>query len=85
MEIRRVSNFDNRFVLIVEFFSEGNLLLCNYNKKILALLHSIDVRHRQLRVGVEYKPPPQDGIDVLNLANEFSRSTPLVWFKIFVK
>ena len=64
------SNFDNRFVLIVEFFSEGNLLLCNYNKKILALLHSIDVRHRQLRVGVEYKPPPQDGIDVLDLKKD---------------
>ena len=32
------SNFDNRFILILEFFSEGNILLCNYNKKILALL-----------------------------------------------
>ena len=60
------SNFDNRFVLIVEFFGEGNLLLCNYNKKILALLHSIDVKHRQLRVGVDYNPPPADGIDVIN-------------------
>ena len=61
------SNFDNRFVLIIEFFGEGNILLCNYNKKILALMHSIDVRHRQLRVGLEYKPPPQDGIDIINL------------------
>ena len=61
------SNFDNRFVLIVEFFGEGNILLCNYNKKILALMHSIDVRHRQLRVGLEYKPPPQDGIDIVDL------------------
>ena len=61
------SNFDNRFVLIVEFFGEGNILLCNYNKKILALMHSIDVRHRQLRVGLEYKPPPQDGIDIIDL------------------
>ena len=61
------SNFDNRFVLIIEFFGEGNILLCNYNKKILALMHSIDVRHRQLRVGIEYKPPPQDGIDIVDL------------------
>ena len=61
------SNFDNRFVLIVEFFGEGNILLCNYNKKILALMHSIDVRHRQLRVGLEYKPPPEDGIDIIDL------------------
>ena len=64
------SNFDNRFVLIVEFFGEGNLLLCNYNKKILALLHSIDVKHRQLRVGVDYNPPPTDGIDVINFKND---------------
>ena len=64
------SNFDNRFVLIVEFFGEGNMLLCNYSKKILALMHSIDVRHRQLRVGLEYLPPPQDGIDVIDLKKE---------------
>jgi len=61
------SNFDNRFVLIIEFFGEGNILLCNYNRKILALMHSIDVRHRQLRVGLEYKPPPEDGIDIIDL------------------
>ena len=64
------SNFENRFVLIVEFFGEGNMLLCNYNKKILALMHSIDVRHRQLRIGLEYQPPPQDGIDILDLEKE---------------
>lgn len=64
------SNFDNRFVLIVEFFGQGNMLLCNYNKKILALMHSIDVRHRQLRIGLEYKPPPDDGIDIIDLKKE---------------
>ena len=64
------SNFDNRIVLIVEFFGEGNLLLCNYNKKILALLHSIDVKHRQLRVGVDYNPPPTNSIDVINFRKD---------------
>ena len=72
------SNFKNRFVLIVEFFGGGNILLCNYNKKILALMHSIDVRHRQLRVGLEYKPPPQDGIDVLDLKKENLKKILLV-------
>ena len=72
------SNFENRFVLIVEFFGGGNILLCNYNKKILALMHSIDVRHRQLRVGLEYKPPPQDGIDVLDLKKENLKKILLV-------
>ena len=33
-------------------------------------MHSIDVRHRQLRVGLEYKPPPQDGLDILELKKE---------------
>ena len=64
------SNFENRFVLIVEFFGEGNLLLCNYNKKILALIHSIDVKHRQLRVGSDYVPPPTDGIDIKNFKKD---------------
>ena len=64
------SNFENRFILIVEFFGEGNLLLCNYNKKILALIHSIDVKHRQLRVGSDYVPPPTDGIDIKNFKKD---------------
>ena len=69
------SNFDSRFVLIVEFFGQGNMLLCNYSKKILALMHSIDVRHRQLRIGLEYKPPPLDGIDVIDLNKEKFKET----------
>ena len=64
------SNFENKFVLIVEFFGEGNMLLCNYTKKILALMHSIDVRHRELRVGLEYKPPPTDDTDIIDLKKE---------------
>ena len=36
-------------------------------------MHSIDVRHRQLRVGLEYAPPPEDGVDVLNLTKESFR------------
>ena len=69
------SNFDSRFVLIVEFFGQGNMLLCSYSKKILALMHSIDVRHRQLRIGLEYKPPPLDGIDVIDLNKEKFKET----------
>ena len=33
-------------------------------------MHSIDVRHRQLRVGLEYMPPPDDGIDVIDLKKD---------------
>ena len=67
------TNFEKEFTLIVEFFGDGNIILCNEERKILALLHSIDVRHRQLRVGLEYAPPPEDGVYVLNLTKESFR------------
>jgi len=67
------TNFEKEFTLIIEFFGDGNIILCNEERKILALLHSIDVRHRQLRVGLEYTPPPEDGVDVLNLTKESFR------------
>jgi predicted ribosome quality control (RQC) complex YloA/Tae2 family protein len=35
--------------------------------KILALLHSINVRHRQLRVGSQYVTPPQSDLDIFNI------------------
>ena len=56
------STFDQEFVLIGEFFGDGNIILCDKNMKILALLHSIDVRHRKLNVGLNYEPPPQSGL-----------------------
>ncbi len=60
--------FGKEFVLVGEFFGDGNILLCNNQMKILALQHSIDVRHRQLRVGLEYALPPQNGLDIFNIA-----------------
>ncbi len=73
------SGFDKEFVLVGEFFGKGNIILCNKEKKILALLHSVDVRHRKLRVGIEYSPPPQNAINVfslkLNDLDEISSST----------
>ena len=64
------SGFDKEFVLVGEFFGGGNIILCNKEMKILALLHSIDVRHRQLRVGLEYVPPPQNGLDVFDITQQ---------------
>ncbi len=60
-------DFDKEFILIGEFFGDGNIILCNKEMKILALLHSIDVRHRQLRVGLNYTPPPENSVNILNL------------------
>ncbi|QLH03729.1 hypothetical protein C5F47_00320 [Nitrosopumilus cobalaminigenes] len=59
--------FGKEFVLVGEFFGDGNILLCNNEMKILALQHSIDVRHRKLSVGLEYVQPPSGGLDIFNI------------------
>lgn len=61
------SGFDKEFVLICEFFGDGNILLCDSHLKILALLHSIEVRHRELKVGMTYTPPPQKGLNIFDI------------------
>ncbi len=60
--------FGKEFVLVGEFFGDGNILLCNKDMKILALQHSIDVRHRKLGVGLEYTTPPQNGLDIFDIS-----------------
>jgi len=60
--------FGKEFVLVGEFFGDGNILLCNNDMKILALQHSIDVRHRKLGVGLEYTQPPKSGLDIFNMS-----------------
>ena len=59
--------FGKEFVLVGEFFGDGNILLCNNEMKILALQHSIEVRHRKLSVGLEYAQPPESGLDIFNI------------------
>ncbi len=59
--------FDKEIVIIGEFFGDGNILLCNEEMKILALQHSIDVRHRKLGVGMKYATPPQSGLDIFHI------------------
>ena len=59
--------FGKELVIVGEFFGDGNILLCNNEMKILALQHSIDVRHRKLAVGLEYVPPPTSGLDIFNI------------------
>jgi len=63
------TGFDKEFVVIGEFFGEGNILLCNEEMKILALQHSIDVRHRKLGVGMKYVTPPESGIDIFHITD----------------
>jgi predicted ribosome quality control (RQC) complex YloA/Tae2 family protein len=77
------SGFDQEFILVGEFFGDGNIILCNKDMKILSLLHSIDVRHRKLAVGLNYIPPPSSGLNILEVTRENieeikTSSTPVV-------
>ena len=60
--------FEREFVVVAEFFGDGNIILCSKEMKILALQHSLEVRHRTLRVGSTYAPPPQNGLNVFELS-----------------
>lgn len=78
--------FGKEFVLVGEFFGDGNILLCNNDMKILALQHSIEVRHRKLSVGLDYVQPPTSGTDIFNISEsdfEDLKTTDLVCAKWF--
>ena len=62
------SGLSQEFVLVGEFFGDGNIVLCNKEMKILSLLHSIDVRHRKLNVGFNYELPPLGGLNIFEIA-----------------
>ncbi|MGQ0792247.1 MAG: ribosome rescue protein RqcH [Nitrosopumilaceae archaeon] len=64
------SGFDKEFIIIGEFFGDGNIILCNKEMKILALLHSIDVRHRKLQVGLTYTPPPENSVNIFKMTQK---------------
>jgi len=77
------SGMDQESVLVGEFFGDGNIILCNKDMKILTLLHSIDVRHRKLSLGLNYEPPPQSGLNIFEMTTKdlleiLSVSTPVV-------
>lgn len=73
----RFRGFDKEFVLAGEFFGDGNIILCNSEMKILALLHSLDVRHRKLQVGLTYEPPPQNNLDIFKITNHTLESSKI--------
>lgn len=54
-------------IVVGEFFGDGNLIICNENMQIIAILNPIQVRHRTLSVGLRYVYPPARGVDVFNI------------------
>jgi predicted ribosome quality control (RQC) complex YloA/Tae2 family protein len=55
-------------ILVAELFADGNIVLCDEESNILAILKPIEAKHRTLRVGTVYEFPPRRGIDVLTIS-----------------
>jgi predicted ribosome quality control (RQC) complex YloA/Tae2 family protein len=74
-------------IVVGEFFGNGNLIICDENMQIIAILNPIEVRHRTLSVGLRYAYPPAKGVDVfkitldqmLSLKNETKNLDVLRW------
>ena len=60
--------------MVVEFFADGNIVLCDGNMQIMGILKPIEVRHRMLKIGFRYAPPPPRGIDVYDITLEQLRA-----------
>src|SRR5919109_1265504 len=54
-------------IVVGEFFGHGNIIICNENMQIIAILNPIQVRHRTLNVGLRYVYPPARGVDVFDI------------------
>ena len=57
-------------VVICELFGDGNLVICDEGMQIIAILTSIQVRHRTLNVGLRYAYPPARGVDVFEVTSD---------------
>jgi predicted ribosome quality control (RQC) complex YloA/Tae2 family protein len=57
----------SKYYIILELFGHGNIMFCNDSFKIINILNPINVRHRTLKTGLKYFPPPSRGIDPLTL------------------
>lgn len=47
-----------KYILIIELFSKGNLILCKDDYNILSPLNGIDWANRRIRKGLKYEFPP---------------------------
>jgi predicted ribosome quality control (RQC) complex YloA/Tae2 family protein len=69
--VLRFRQLDGRLRIVIgEFFGEGNIVLCDESLQILAILRPIEVRHRTLKVGLKYAPPPSRGLDIFTISAE---------------
>lgn len=57
-----------RFILIAELFGEGNLILCDSGREIIKPLKIKSWKHRELKPGREYTPPPKRGGEISSVS-----------------
>jgi predicted ribosome quality control (RQC) complex YloA/Tae2 family protein len=67
----RISKKFGIFTLIIEFFSQGNIILIDPNNKIIIPLISQTWKHRKIRVKETYLPPPSQINPFLLKINDF--------------
>ena len=58
-----------KYILIIELFSKGNIILCQENYWIIGLLESQVWKDRELKPGITYVKPPKK-IDFYNLEEQ---------------
>ncbi|HEY5737284.1 MAG TPA: ribosome rescue protein RqcH [Nitrososphaeraceae archaeon] len=69
--ILKFEHRDNQIqYLICEFFGQGNIIICDESMKIISILNTLEVRHRTLRSGLKYAPPPSYGSDIFKISIE---------------
>jgi predicted ribosome quality control (RQC) complex YloA/Tae2 family protein len=63
-----------RFILIAELFSSGNVILCDKDYNIINCLHNQAWRHRMIRPGEKYSYPPSNNANPFTLKPEDFKS-----------
>ncbi len=58
---------ENNFYLIVEFFSKGNIILCDENKVIISALQVQIWKDRKIKARVHYEYPPSQANDFFSI------------------
>jgi len=65
----KISKKEGEYALIIEFFSEGNIILVNPDGKIILPLIKKHWAHRTIKSGSDYMPPPSQ-INPFNLSKD---------------
>ena len=65
---------NEKYILIVELFSSGNVILCDKDYKIINCLHNQVWRHRVIRPNEKYSYPPSNNINPLNIGHNDLKS-----------